>query len=218
MRYANFLSGRDGFSLVEVLIGAALFFIGTTAAMKVYLDNMRLSREMDLINRAYAMAIQEMEGIKRIDYSVWYSNFKNRGKPGCSNGKWNYSYRYAFKGFDSDGNPLKGVAAITKISDSHLLSWWDKYKKVYFDPMGIEEGEVLVYFNTVPVNTPLGVKDKDWVMTVRVVVIWKDNGKVYGTDEDLDGCIDGNEETEIWMDRKVFKSPVVLEGVVGKLF
>ncbi len=230
MVYTKDLNCRSGFSLIEVLIGTALLFIGITSAMKVYLDNMRLSREMDMINRAYAIAIQEMEGIKRVNYTVWYSYFRNRGKPWCSNCKWNYSYRYVFKGFDSNGNPLRGMAAITEISDTRLLNWWDKYKKVYFDPMGIEEGEVLVYFNAVPVNTSLGIKDKDWVMTVRVAVIWKDHGKVYGGDKDLNGhifdyCywhlgqyICGHEETEFWMDRKVFKSPVVLEGVVGKLF
>ncbi len=205
-----------GFSLIEVMVGVVILTLTLTSGIELYLQNMRMSKMLDQKNRAWSVAVQEMEGIKRVQFSVWLNNFKTG---------W---YKYHFKGYDEEGNPLYGKKAIIYISDERIIDYWDKYKVENFDPMGLEEGWVYVYFS--PVDTVNG--ERTWALNVKVVVGWRDGDVVYGSDRNMDGncqpwwyhnwLFGGKWDRDVcvpWYNfSKTFTSPVVLEGEVSALF
>ncbi len=208
------LVSRSGFSLVEVLIGALVLFIGVYAGLRSYVSNLQMAKDIELRDKAWAIAIQEMEGIKRVPFSVWVNNYSS------------WWYRYRFKGIDDDGNYLKGKNAIVWISDNRIINWWDHYKKENFDPMGLEEGWVFVYFSPVKLN----VGSSKWALNVRIAVVWRDGKRIYGGDRNFNGWCNGwvmnpftnkleHDRCVPWMHySKVMESPVILEGEISGLF
>ena len=202
------LKGRrvdDGFTLAEVIISSALLFMVIGGGIYSYIANMRLARDLANKEKAWLIAEQEMEWIKSMDFT------KIRTNVSASNG---LKYSYHFIGVDSNGSPIRGVSAIdTWISDK--ASFPHKSEKTVFDPMGIDEGWVYVYF--FPIETSLG--NKKWGVDVRVAVSWKSQGQRFGSwDADKDGVCDVSEGCDLWHGKKVFRSEVVLEGSVCDLF
>ncbi len=193
-----------GFSLMEVMIGALLLGIGTASGIHTYLSNMRFSRFIEQRNRAWSLAVQEMESIKRVGFSAWWRNMRNGG------------YRYRFRGIDDAGQPLRGKYAIVWYDPSDLLDKYHGAKKLEFDPMGLEEGWVHVAFSQISAG------GQAWALRVLVVVTWRDGDVVYGSDKNFNGKCNPygreNERCKRWGGKSLPRSPVELEGEICALF
>ncbi len=234
--------GRRGFSLMEVVIGAGLLGLAVASSFRVYVSNQRLTRYLDQRARAYQIAVQEIEGLRRMQYHhiLWLIPTNHIYT----------SYAYKFRGYDSNGNPVRGEDAIVEVKGHQTLggkldryfSAVDPYKKEHFDPMGLEEGWVYIYL--CKTKTEAGPK-RDWAVRVKVVVCWRDGDIVYGGDKNLNGnldkcerdkCIGPNNYVPYWAQNyyegknweywpvdwlgenhwnRTFKSPVEIETVLA---
>ena len=190
---------KSGFSLVEVMVGAALLGVAVISGIEVYIENQRFSNQIDLSSRAWYIAIQEIESLRRMHYTDVQKMQKDSG-----------GYYYTFKGVDTDGDELTGKRALESFFPSNLLSK-DGYKKEHFNPMGIKEGSVVVYLSRIP--TVNG--DKDWGLFARVVVSFKSrNNQVIGGDKNLNGVVDSGDSTISWHGKAILDSPVSVETVL----
>ena len=195
----DYVNKKGGFSLVETMIGVLLLSIAVTVGIEAYLENQRFSQEVDDSSKAWYIAVQEVESLRRMQFS----DIQRLER-------YYHGYRYTFKGVADDGSLLRGEDAITSVYPYNLLNY-DGYKEEYFDPMGIKQGSVAVYLKRVP--TTKG--DKKWAYFVRVVVTIKtQSGNIIGGDKNLNGSVSSGDKTTNWRGSNVLDSPIVLETMV----
>ena len=196
----DYVNKKGGFSLVETMIGVLLLSIAVTVGIEAYLENQRFSQEVDDSSKAWYIAVQEVESLRRMQFSDIQTLEKSSS----------HGYYYTFKGIADDGSLLKGEDAISAYSPGKLLNY-DGYKREFFDPMGIKEGSVAVYLKKVPTSKG----DKKWAYFVRVVITIKtQNDKIVGGDKDLNGVLNGGDGKISWRGSNVLDSPIVLETMV----
>ncbi len=214
------------FSLIEVMIGMALLAVAIASSFQLYISSQRLTRYINQRERAWQIAVQEIEGLRRMQFHhvLWLYTSGFDG------------YAYRFKGYDSAGNPLKGENAIVEAKGGRtqnrvetLCNNMDPYKKEYFDPMGLEEGWVRVYMRKIKMTSGA---ERDWAVIVKVIVYWRDGDIVYGGDTNFNGQLDWSENRraynrgkvwEYWLEdwygynnwNKILKAPVEIETVLA---
>ncbi len=168
-----------GFSLVEVMVGSAIMGIILGSALGAYVN----TRRYEMLNRAkakaWAILVSEVESIKRMKYKDLLDLAESGWK----------GYWYVFRAKDNKGNPVYGEDAIFSVSDP--VKFWnlDKYKKTYFDPMGLE-GSVRVYVDKVKKTGGNKINDG---LKIKVVVSWRCGKRVYGGDRNLNGKEDAGD-------------------------